>query len=367
MDAHRQWASRPADEAVFTVDELLARTKRLRESSLEVEGVPWADFAVKHGGGDLYLSRGAGALAFNNYSLGQFCGLPVGNSGESLAPHGFITQLSAKLASEVLNERIAGKVARRKDALLLVQDRMLRSITSEAYERVWDHDLALRVADLASKGTWQPAEAFKRANGQSNGRGSESSKLPLGWVGDRSMFLCLVDYEGVIHSDGNIYARFFLLSNSEVGAGSLKITFGLMDFACCNFILWGCKEVVDASFRHTKSIHERWAALSSGLTHSLAADNRADILEGIHAARGHLLGEQPEQVIAVVQAATTLPKMLVTDAFDRANKAERYGDPRSVWGMVNGLTEASQASTTHADKRAIIDAKAAQLMGLLKR
>jgi hypothetical protein len=368
LDAHRQWASRPADEAVFTVEELLKRTAAIKASSLEVDGVPWSTLSVTAKQDDLCLSRGAGSVVFNNYSLGQFCGLPVGN--ESVAPHGFITQLSAKLAADVLNERIAAKIARKADATLLVQDRTLRSITSDAYARVWDHELAERIADLCQRSTWQPAEAFKRAGGQSNGRGVATSSvpaLPLGWVGDRSMFVALVDYEGVIKSDGNTYARFFLLSNSEVGAGSLKITFGLMDFACCNFILWGCTDVYEANFRHTKSIHERWAALSAGLPRQLSADSQATILDGIRAARGHLLGEKPDQVVAVVQAATTLPKMLVTSAFELAQKAGRYGDPRSVWGMVNGLTEASQATTEHADKRAIIDAKAAQLMGLLKR
>lgn len=125
--------------------------------------------------------------------------------------------------------------------------------------------------------------------------------------------------------------------------------------------------MVDVNFRHTRSIHDRLAALSQGMTRQLSADSTAEILSGIKLARGYMLGDKPEQVIAVAQAATSLPKMICTDAYDRASKAGRYGDPRSVWGMVNGLTEASQASTEHADKRAAIDAKAALLMGLLKR
>lgn len=367
MDVNRQWASRPADEAVFSVDDLVQRTRTLRAHSAEVDGVPWSSLSVKATGDALYLSRGAGAVHFNNYSLSQLCSLPVGRTGETVAPAEFVTRLSAQLASDVLNERLARGVGRKASATLLLQDRTLRSITTDAYERTWYADTAEQIQTLCSRGTWGPAEAFKRAGSQSNGRGSESSQLPLGWVGDRSMFICLVDYEGVVHSDGNTYARFVLLSDSEVGAAARKMTFGLMDFACCNFILWGCTEVYDATFRHTKSIHDRLAALQSGLTRQLSADNQTEILSGIKAARGYLLGDKPEQVIAVTQAATSLPKMIVTDAFDRANKAGRYGDPRSVWGMVNGLTEASQASTEHADKRAAIDAKAAQLMGLLKR
>jgi hypothetical protein len=368
MDAHRQWASRPADEAVFSVGDLVSRCNALRENSREIDGVPWSQLSIKAAGDALYLTRGNGALHFNHYSLGQFCALPVGRSDESLAPHEFVSRLSAQLASDVLNERLARGVGRKADATLLVQDRTLRAITTDAYERTWYADTASQIQTLCARGNWGPAEAFKRAGEQSNGRNaSTTSSLPLGWVGDRSMFVCLVDYSGVVHSDGNTYARFVLLSDSEVGAAARKMTFGFMDFACCNFILWGCKDVVDVNFRHTKSIHDRLAALSQGMTRQLTADTQAEFLSGIKAARGYLLGDKPEQVIAVAQAATSLPKMLVTDAFERARKAERYGDPRSVWGMVNGLTEASQASTEHADKRAAIDAKAAQLMGLLKR
>lgn len=158
-----------------------------------------------------------------------------------------------------------------------------------------------------------------------------------------------------------------MLSNSEVGAGTLKVTFGLMDFACCNFILWGCLEVYEASLKHTKSIHEKWSELAQSLSKQLSADTRSTILDGIEAARGYVIGETQEQVVAVVRAATDLPKNLVVDAYDIATKTPRYGNPNSAWGMINGLTEASQVVTGNADRRAAIDAKAARLMGLLKR
>lgn len=240
-DAHRQWASRPADEAVYTIGDLVQRCNALRQGSSEIDGVPWSQLSIKATGDALYLTRGNGALHFNHYSLGQFCALPAGASGESIAPHGFISNLSAKLASDVLNERLSRGVGRKADATLLVQDRTLRAITTDAYERTWYADTADQIQTLCNRGNWGPAEAFKRSGEQSNGRNATSSKLPLGWVGDRSMFVCLVDYSGVVHSDGNTYARFVLLSDSEVGAASRKMTFGLMDFACCNFILWGCK------------------------------------------------------------------------------------------------------------------------------
>lgn len=368
LDCYRQWAKRSPDEAVFSIEELLARTADVKKTSREKGDVAWDSLRIEAHGAELALVGKGGVPAyFNNWSLAQFCTLPAANSTGGLAPVSFLQKLSADTAAHVLNERLQAGIGRSKDAQLLVQSNgrlSLRSITSDAYERVWDADLAERIAGLCERGGWGPAEAFKRAGGQTSVT-SRAGGLPLGWVGDRSMFVCLVDYNGVIHSDGNTYARFFLLSNSEVGAGSLKVTFGLLDFACCNFILWGCKEVYEANLRHTHSVHERWAEIGEGFSRQLSADNRGEILSGISAARNFMIADEPELVIAKTQAVTDLPKTLVTAAFETAADASRYGDPRSVWGMVNGLTECSQQADT-ADKRTAIDLKAARLMGLLR-
>lgn len=375
MDASRQWASRPKDEQVFTIDDLLSRTAEAKRTSVERAGLKWENFEVlPTTRGELALNADGTIARLNNYTLGQLCALPT-RDGDAIAPASFLSKLSPQLAADTLNERIQQGIARKADAQLLVQSRSgvptLRSVTTEAYERLWDHDLGLRVESMMSRGTWQKAEAFRRAGSQDpNPRHAfgAGDPLPLGWVSDRNMFVCLVDYEGSVSHNGSEYARFFLLSNSEVGAGALDVTFGLMDFACCNFILWGCHEVYDASFRHTKSIHERWEALSAGFSRSLSSGERRTITDGIDAARGYLLAEGEAEVIAVAQAATDLPRKLLIDAFKRADATPRYGDPRSVWGMVNGITEASQyASEGFADKRAAIDAKAARLMGLLRR
>lgn len=373
---HNQWKSRPADEQVFSIDELLSRTKAVKDSARELEGVPWADLKIVAGkDGGLGLTRGSGVARFNNYSLGQFCSLPTADG--SLAPQGFVTQLSAGLAADVLNERLSSKIARKSAATLLVSgsdmkggaSATLRSVTSDKYERIFDFDIAERLGQLCARGGWGPASAFARAGQQPMARHArgEQARLPLGWLSDRNMFTLLVDYSRPIEIDGAIYSRFFVLSHSEVGAGALNVMFGLLDYVCCNMILWGCTQVYEASFRHTKSIHEKWAALGQGISNALSSDNQSDIASGIAAARKMLIADSQDEVLANVIAVTELPKGLVIDAYERAEATPRYGDPRSVWGMVNGLTEASQHAAEHADKRTAIDLKAARLMGLLKR
>ena len=75
MDAHRQWASRPDDEKVMTVDELLARTKSSREACAHKQGVDWSTLSVEADRNDLALvGKGGVPARFNNWALTQFCG-----------------------------------------------------------------------------------------------------------------------------------------------------------------------------------------------------------------------------------------------------------------------------------------------------
>lgn len=378
MDCHKQWRDRPADEAVYSLDDLVSRTNKLRAESSEVE-FPWADLRVDACDGELFL---AGA-SLNNYALGQLCRLPTRDTAAevtsetpawlaarmsgSVAPLDFVTKLRPETAAQILNERLHdAPIARKSNANLLVTNGVARSIMTEKYERTWYSEGAECIANLCERGGWGPAQAFRTSAGTaSQAWGPTDKPLPLGWVGDRSMFVCLVDYDGAVTHQGNDYARFCLYSDSEVGAAKRRITFGLMDFACCNFILWGCHEVWDAEFIHTGSIRESWAEITAGLSKQLESDTRADIITGIDTARSVLLGETKERALAVTQAHTRLPKSLVVDAYNRAEGTPRYGDPRSVWGMLNGLTEASQVVAQTADARTRIDTAAASLMNLL--
>lgn len=106
-DAHKQWRSRPADEAVYTIEDLLARTSAAKAASKEITEVPWKSLNVMPSGESLFLTRGGGSLELTNFSMGQLCGLPVNGSdneaSETVAPAGFMTQLSAHVAAQALH------------------------------------------------------------------------------------------------------------------------------------------------------------------------------------------------------------------------------------------------------------------------
>lgn len=366
MDAHHEWRSRPADEACPTIADFVQKARAQRMASKTAKTL-WGDLRVAPTtDGDLRLVGKTGAEArLTNWSAGQL-------ATAAGAPLGYLTTLPAELAAECLTYGLQNTDKTADASLLFNLDAhalpTLRAITTTRYSRVWDEAIATRIEALAEGSSWGPAEAFKTASGRAQHAWGDAAPLPLGWVGDRSSFALLVDYDGAVQTSRGTFARFLMLSNSEVGGGSLKVTFGLIDFVCCNMIMWGCSEVHEAKFRHVGAIQDRVAGVFAPLAASrLGAGEREDISRGILAASRTLLGDDKVQTLAVAKAATGLPAAIVAEAYQRADGTPRYGDPRSVWGMLSGLTEASQhAAGGHADKRADMDVLAAKLMRLAK-
>jgi hypothetical protein len=365
MDAHRQWATRPADEAVYTFDELLSRTRAMQSHSLEMDAQRWNALRIEPGERALSLvSDSIGQAKLSAWSIRQLCAVID-------APADYVTRLPSQIAAALLTYGLHNDCKRTGSASMLAHtgpnDQQIRSITSTRYERVWDAEIAEMADSLQRNGSWGPCEAFKVAGGGQTPRAwSQAKRLPLGWVGDRSTFIALADYESPVTINGAQLARFALLSNSEVGAQGLKIVFGLMDFACANFILWGCQQVTEVTARHVGSVRARFAQLTEPMKKRLTSEQRGYLTSGLNAAQRYELGDTKDEVLAAVVKETRLPKAHVERAYEIAEGTPRYGNPRSAWGMLSGLTEASQELHENADKRTAADVAAAKIMDLVR-
>jgi hypothetical protein len=98
------------------------------------------------------------------------------------------------------------------------------------------------------------------------------------------------------------------------------------------------------------------------------ADGAPEEERKIKAARDLILGSTKEEVLeAVVKYARShglnaINAKRVSEAQKIAEaKEDWYGNPRSLWGVVSGLTQASQ-TTTYADTRAEMDRQAGKLI-----
>lgn len=368
MAAHNQWATRPMDERFATVADLLAHEEgRAARSSVvhanqgTLRVVPGADNAL------LLQGSSGRRVAPTSWAFGQLA-TRIG------APASYLQTLPAQLAADAMNHGLTTAGVSRDASLLLEHDGAdaptLRAFTSQRYMRVWNHELAAACVELqAANPHWTEPTAFQRAGGSkvANAWG-ESVKLPAAFAGERDCFIFLCDYERGVKVPGQDHplARGFFLENSEVGACSLKVTLFMFDFVCSNMIVWGAKEVTEISVRHLGAIRDRVLGQESDVWHALNGwnDMKASAQEAqVLNARTVRLGDDKDEVIATVgKRIKALPQRTVGAAFDLAEATERYGDPRTIWGLVQGLTETSQTAE-YAGDRVAVDRAAGEILG----
>lgn len=390
MMGSNQWAKRPADERFWNLEEMYEASTKYFEGSYEDE-MPLDDFARAIEGDDkdgvTLEHEEHGRLRMTNWSFGQLC------RGVQ-APQDFISTLSPSLAAEVLRERYAGgytdedsRMTNRQLYLGLPKDEdghaTVRAITSERYQRVPNYQVIGKLMELPQHGWVVPPARPAGIDGERTRIATEADVIDWGvdspltikegdeiapaglYVSDRDMFAFLVNPERRI-DDGTDegLSRGFFIRQSEVGASSLAVGSFLMRYVCGNHIVWGMKEGRDVKLRHTGNINEVWGDVIDQLTRfeeGAASEEESVIRE----ARERILGDDLDEIQQVLyrnKRIKGLTKGLINRAYAATEEhSDTDGDPRSLWGMVQGITRVSQQAE-FAQQRQRIDAVAGQLM-----
>lgn len=381
--ASSQWANRPADQRFWTLSDLHAathrafqgsRTARLPATGLDVE-------ATEHGTIRL-VGKATGQRAnLTHWAFQDLCGAVH-------APPAYLRSLPAPVAVDALKAGLA-KHAPSTSArdILFHQNGHLtaRAILSEKYSRVWDHEVVSQLLKLGAEG-WRAPAGLKpwgeHAEGIPSRPATEADILPGQinvrpgdmiapsglYASDHDMFAFLVAPDRVVQgANGHALMRGLFVKNSEVGDASLTFTFFLMQTVCGNHIVWNAQGVHDIRIRHVgdKPLARALTGFEATLRryHDAAPEEEARIL----AARNLVLGSNKQEVLeSVIKYARShsipLSQRAVGEAYDVAEKHEDwYGNPRSLWGVVSGLTHASQ-NTGFADDRTEADRAAGRLM-----
>jgi Domain of unknown function (DUF932) len=363
--AAREWAKRPDDERFLSLQEVETaamddrrncgrKTKRTSELTIQADS------------GALMLSAGARPADFTPWSFGQFCGV-VG------APARYLSGLPAHLAADCLNHGLARLDAdtRRHEHQILIRQYpddpgrlTLRAITSPQYARVWDAPLISAIRHFVEGGpngsgrTWQTPPSWP------------GKKKPGGiYRSDRDLFILQVDGGSIVNNPnagGGAMYRGFIARNSETGSASIEIVTFLFDTICGNHLIGGITNVQQYKRRH----------VGSGLDY-LADDALRFVAKWIDtpASRDEAIirqlaaqeiGQSKDDVIAELRGRHGLTETQATESY---TLAEQYADnPRSVWGLVNGITRYSQAGENlHNDARLSVDRLAAQLLHKFSR
>lgn len=360
--ASTEWSSRRPDERFNSVQDLHLAACRDRDQSIASErDYKLSDFQIiPNGDAGLQIAntRSVGKpVDFTNWSFGQIC-------REASAPAGYLKSLPATLAADCLNSGLQSAAEESDSKTLRVMTRKtrgadgynyaLRSVTSDQYSRLWNSTITERLLELESAGPWQPApEAFDGSRGL--------------YLGDRDLFAFMVDNNRRIFetSQDKGLSRGFFLSNSEVGAQSLRLTTFYYEYVCGNHRVWGAKNVIDRAVRHVGQHieHKAFRDMVRDLTNYAEASS-ADDEARFARAKQLMLGTTRDDVLQTLFAKTSLTKSRIVEAIDLAEtRFDWYGEPKSVWGMAGALTEIA-SHMPNANERAALEKATGKVMDL---
>lgn len=353
--AHQQWKTRPEDERFSTLTELHTATRHYAESARERESVRVDSLRVENVEGDVHLvGRGGVPATLTNWAFGQLCAR-VG------APASYLRELPATLAAQNLNHGLAQRVADAAEASVnllfhLNGGFVLRALTSDRYERIWNWEVAERLLDLESQG-WEPAVPDIRAEMDPRG------PRPSLYASDHDLFAFIRHTQRTINEPGNPdgLQRGLIAENSEVGASKLRLTRFLYREMCGNHIIWGASDVIELSARHVGNVRERLELWSGEIRKYMDASASEDEAK-IAASKTRIIAATKEQVLDALfgKRSINLSRKTLEAGYAAVN-LEQDGDPRSPWGIAQGLTRHSQ-TLPYADKRTEIDRAAGRLL-----
>ncbi len=382
--ASHQWATRPDDERFADLTTMLAATKAYADSSREAT-IERRALSVLPDGQNLLLTGTTGAKAtITHYAFGQLARLVQ-------APAEYLRRLPSTLAATCLNTGLAKVEAGEKARILFHSNGSLvtRAITSEVYDRVWDYEVVERIGKYLEGQGWRVPPARPAREGQKGTRlATEADILPgqgdfglavkVGdpiapaglYASDHDMFAFLVDQADPAFDGQHALNRGVFIQNSEVGDCALKFKLFVYDNVCGNHIVWGASKVTDISVRHIKgegraSGNTLANALTKWRVASRSLPSGAELSGQIKAMQIKEIAGSKDEVLdalfgfAKVKGLNRLTRPVLTSAYELAEQTPRYGSPRSVWGMINGLTEVSQSA--HTDVRTDLDVQAGRL------
>jgi len=345
MRLNHQWSTRPADQRFLTLADLEASVSARRSISREHTTT---EVQIALHGEDLGITTGKGFAEMTHWSFGQLCRLGG-------APSDYLRTLPPVLAAPALQ----WSIERREEAgralkLLAVSNghHEVRAITSPTYGRIWDLDVVHALQRLGDD--WHvPAASYS---------GRDPKRATTLYASDRDVFVFLCRQEPIEIGNGQVLNRGVMAWNSETGAASFGLDTFTYDRVCDNRIIWDLKDKVSLRFRHTSGAPARMVSEVRPMLSAFASASSAAIVDTVKVARQTIVGNDRESV----------QEWMRKRGFTRAQASQAYQyaerdslnqglNPRSVWGLVQGVTDAAH-EIDHTDTRTDLERKAGAML-----
>jgi hypothetical protein len=357
--ASQQWSTRPADETFATVRAAYDAAKAYASTSAEKANVPLASIRTEVIDSDVCLTGKGGVPArVSNWAFGQLARM-------ASAPASYLRGLPATLATQNINHglKTAGESNPSAQVNILAHKNgnlLVRALTSDKYTRIWNYEVLGRMLPLEQNG-WSCPTPFRTRADQA------AQPDPTVYVSDHDMFAFLVREDVRISEPGNPegLARGFFVENSEVGASALRVTTFLYRYMCCNHIVWGAKDVSELAIRHIGRARGNLSTMFVGLTRYLN-ESSSDLEAKIKEAKTRLIDADKDKVLDAIfrnLRGQVTRGVLEASQLVAEQHVDTDGDPRSFWGMAQGMTRHSQ-TLKFADARVAVDQAAADVIDM---
>ena len=346
-DAHHQWAVRPTDERFPSLEALHDFVQKRRQGSVvERRSIAHVDVKLTPDG-NLGVNGELPLACFTNWSFGQLA-TTIG------APARYLRTLPPEMARDCMKyglEKMTG------DCKLLIRHSTgdsesphAAAFTSASYGRIWDLDVLSNLMEGVSGTGWHVPSASEQNDSGNSGL----------YASDRDMFVFMVNDEKPVEVGNARLGRGFFCWNSETGSATFGLTTFLFNYVCGNHIVWGAENVEELRIVH------RTHAIDRLYKHALPilnrfVENRSESSRIESMVSSAMKRQVAPDLPALLKWSDTQPftKREITQAWELGSS--EGDDPRTAWGMVQGLT-AYARSMTHTDARVNLERRAGALL-----
>lgn len=369
MQAHSQWANRPADERYTTLESLTeaVNARRMRSRSQDADTASLRITGTDEGA---ILINGQHSEAVpTNWGFGQL-------STVLGAPAKYLRTLPAPLVAQNLMQGVKQTEKEGVKILSLTPEtddgpRILQAVTSPTYGRIWDADVAALAARIVERsgGKFHNPLAYNH-DGRGLG-GLTGGTTPSGlYASDRDIFIFMIDGGSVLEAGPRAQLnRGFFLWNSEVGKSSWGLMTFLFNVVCGNHYVWGAQDVNQWVGRHTANGPARFDNEATPKLLAAMDAPAAPMIEAIRKAQATPLPRETgkpapsvENVIEFTAKAAKFTKSEAKEAIDVAIREE--GQCASAWDLCQGFT-ASARSYDWVDAKVDLERRAGKVLAMV--
>ncbi len=347
-DAHRQWATRPADERFTSLQNLLDYTQKNKATSSQVlRRMDDLKLEVTSDGG-ITLNGNLSHAYLTNWAFGQLC-------RTISAPAAYLRSLSPDLACNCLR---FGLQESDTDCKILVSDRSRNGIldryasafTSPSYGRIWDADVVASLMEAIENTSWHVPQS----------RSSQRSRNSGLYASDHDMFAFFVNDENPVEVGNAKLGRGFFCWNSETGAATFGLTTFLYNYVCGNHIVWGAQNIRELKIIHRGHAPQRFYSAAIPLLNRFVENRALD--EGIKStakkAMSVYIGNRLEKALDWFKNKPFTKKEIVSAWETGIAEGEEVSN---LWGIVQGLT-AYARDLDFVDNRVNLERRAGALL-----